>query len=54
MNFAEFSPDYDTYEGLPDWARRTLKEHASDEREHVYTRRQLEAAKTHDPFWMRR
>lgn len=51
MNFAEFSPRYDAFEGLPQWALSTLSAHEHDEREHTYTRAQLEAAKTHDPFW---
>ena len=37
--------------GLPAWARDTLDRHRDDDREHVYTRRQLENAATHDPYW---
>ncbi len=51
MNFAEFSPNYDTFGGLPQWARRTLYAHRRDRREHVYTPEQLETAKIHDVFW---
>jgi deoxyribodipyrimidine photo-lyase len=43
--------DYDRYDSLPDWARRTLAAHARDRREHVYTLEQFEAAATHDPLW---
>ena len=43
--------DYDQYVSLPAWARATLGAHASDAREHVYTRAQFEAAATHDPLW---
>lgn len=47
-----FHPDtYDQLESLPAWAQRTLAEHASDPREHVYTLGQLEAGKTHDVLW---
>jgi deoxyribodipyrimidine photo-lyase len=50
-NFANFCDDYDRYECLPDWARRTLAKHARDRRDPSYTARQLEDAGTHDPYW---
>lgn len=37
--------------GAFDWARNTLDMHRKDKREYVYTRAQLEAAKTHDDLW---
>jgi deoxyribodipyrimidine photo-lyase len=43
--------DYDQYEALPDWAKKTLKERAKDEREHVYNLGEFESAKTHDTLW---
>ena len=43
--------DYDAYESLPEWARRTLEKHAADPRPHVYSIDDLEAARTHDPLW---
>lgn len=43
--------DFDTYESLPDWAKKTLKAHHMDSREHVYSLRELENALTHDPIW---
>ncbi len=51
INFVYYTPDYDRYACLPDWARKTLAEHAGDRRTHVYTREALEAARTHDPYW---
>lgn len=50
-NFASHRPDYDKYESLPDWVQKTLADHAKDERDHVYTLDQFEAAQTHDPLW---
>ena len=44
INFTEYEPDYWRYDGLPNWARKTLEDHASDPREYLYTREQLEAA----------
>ncbi len=51
MNHAFYEPGYDTYDILPEWARKTLADHASDPRPHLYTRDQFEAAATHDPYW---
>ena len=51
MNFCHFTPDYDSFSCLPDWAKETMKEHEDDEREHAYTTKQLESAETHDPYW---
>jgi deoxyribodipyrimidine photo-lyase len=51
MNFAEFTPGYDAFGCLPDWARDTLEKHARDPRPHLYTRMQLEEGETHDPYW---
>lgn len=51
VNYVHFNNRYDSFSGLPDWAKATLKEHASDPREFIYTRKMLENAKTHDPYW---
>jgi deoxyribodipyrimidine photo-lyase len=51
MNFVHYTPNYDSYSCLPDWAKKTLEEHKKDEREHSYTRKQLEDAETHDSYW---
>ncbi|MDD1771008.1 MAG: deoxyribodipyrimidine photo-lyase [Methanomassiliicoccales archaeon] len=50
-NFCLHTPDYDTTGAYPIWARRSLDEHRSDEREHVYTLQQLESAQSYDPLW---
>ncbi|MEM6429992.1 MAG: deoxyribodipyrimidine photo-lyase [Deinococcota bacterium] len=51
MNFVYYTPNYDSYDCLPDWAKKTLAEHKDDEREYIYDREQLETAQTHDPYW---
>jgi deoxyribodipyrimidine photo-lyase len=51
MNFVNYTPHYDSYKCLPNWARRTLADHEKDTREYVYTRRQLENSRTHDEYW---
>jgi deoxyribodipyrimidine photo-lyase len=43
--------DFDRYESLPDWARRSLDAAAGDPRPHLYDHASLEAAATHDPVW---
>ena len=43
--------EYDSYEALPEWARKTLREHAADPREAIYDLREFEEARTHDPLW---
>jgi deoxyribodipyrimidine photo-lyase len=51
MNFVYYTPEYDSYRCLPNWAKKTLSDHKKDEREQTYTRRQLENARTHDEYW---
>lgn len=51
FNFCAMHSGYDRFDTLPDWARRTLAEHAGDERAHVYTLEEFEGARTHDPLW---
>lgn len=52
FNFCHHRPkDYDRYDSLPNFARRTLEKHAGDPRPTLYTRAQLGAAQTHDPLW---
>jgi deoxyribodipyrimidine photo-lyase len=43
--------DYDRYDSLPEWARKTLGEHASDPRPYEYSHEELENAATHDEVW---
>ena len=51
MNFTFFTPDYDAYTCIPGWAQKTLAEHEHDQRDYIYSRRQLENAATHDAYW---
>jgi deoxyribodipyrimidine photo-lyase len=50
-NFCYYNDRYDSFDGFPDWARKTLNDHRSDPREHLYVLEILEAAGTHDPLW---
>jgi len=51
VDFALRNPNYDSYEGLPKWARDTLERHAGDRRTWTYTLEQFERGETHDKFW---
>jgi len=51
FNGAQHTPEYGTYATLPAWARRSLEEHQSDERAHLYHLDTFDAAATHDDVW---
>jgi deoxyribodipyrimidine photo-lyase len=51
INYIHYSDKYEGPEGLPDWCRKTLEEHATDPREYIYALADFEEAKTHDPYW---
>jgi deoxyribodipyrimidine photo-lyase len=51
MNFVFYNEKYDSFEAIPDWAKRTLKAHQKDKRPYLYSLEELEGAKTHDPYW---
>jgi len=51
LNFVHYNPLYDSFAGLPGWAKKTLKTHETDMRPYVYTRDELETAATHDKYW---
>ena len=50
-NMCSRRDDYDQYESLPEWARKTLDKHAADPRTFVYSLPDFQQAKTHDPLW---
>ncbi|NCC96168.1 MAG: deoxyribodipyrimidine photolyase [Synergistales bacterium] len=50
-NYCYYERDYDSYMGLPGWARETLDLHRGDKRPWVYGLDTLEAGETHDDLW---
>lgn len=50
-NFCLYEPSYDSVEGFPEWAQRTLQQHLDDERPHVYSLDEFEHARTHEALW---
>jgi deoxyribodipyrimidine photo-lyase len=51
MNFVFYNEKYDSYEVIPEWARKSLGSHQKDKRQYLYSLEELEQAKTHDPYW---
>ncbi len=52
VNFVWYTPGCDQYlSAVPEWARKSLSRHQSDSREYLYSRAELEAGRTHDPYW---
>jgi deoxyribodipyrimidine photo-lyase len=51
MNYSYYNHLYDSFDGLPEWCRKTLLAHAKDRREYIYGRSDLERFRTHDPYW---
>lgn len=51
MNYVYYNLTYDSFDGLPSWAKTTLLRHTQDLRQYIYTKDELEQAKTHDSFW---
>lgn len=51
INYVNFNSRYDSFDGLPEWAKRTLRAHTNDLREYLYSLDELENAETHDHYW---
>ena len=50
-NFCFYEENYDSFEGFPSWAKKTLNDHRGDIREYLYSEKELEEANTHDQLW---
>jgi deoxyribodipyrimidine photo-lyase len=51
FNMTRFNPGYDSLRCLPPWVHETIRKHAADPRDRIYTLEQLENAETHDDLW---
>ena len=51
VNFVKYDERYDTAECAEDWAKKTIAEHAKDERERLYSLAQLKRGETYDELW---
>jgi len=51
INYVFYNPNYDSFDGLPEWAKISLKKHESDNRQYQYNLEDFENAETHDSYW---
>ena len=51
INFVTYQPNYDNADCAEEWAKKTIAEHARDERAHLYTLEQMERGETYDELW---
>ncbi|MCW2949363.1 MAG: phr, partial [Thermoleophilia bacterium] len=50
-NYTLHTPDCRDWSSLPEWARRTLEDHAGDPRPVLHSEADMVACATHDPLW---
>lgn len=50
-NYCYYTPNYDSFEAFPEWARKTLNDHRADRRSYLYSQEELETGATHDDLW---
>jgi deoxyribodipyrimidine photo-lyase len=50
-NYCFYNEQYDSVEGFPDWAKKSLDKQRRKRREYIYTPEQFENAETHDDLW---
>lgn len=51
MNFVYYNNNYDSFNSLPGWSKKSLIENQVFTRDYIYTQDQFEKAKTHDKYW---
>lgn len=50
-NYCLYNAHYDSVEGFPAWAKKSLDAHRKDKRAFLYSPKKFEEAATHDPLW---
>ncbi len=50
-NYCHYNKNYDNFEGLPEWGKKTLIRHLKDQRPYLYSLDEFEQGRTHDPLW---
>jgi deoxyribodipyrimidine photo-lyase len=50
-NFCFYNDHYDSVEGFPEWAKKTLDQHMKDKRPYLYSLEDFKGARTHDDLW---
>lgn len=51
VNFVNYNSHYDSFEGIPGWAAKSLDVHESDMRPYLYSETELREGRTHDEYW---
>lgn len=51
FNFTRHNPDYGSLKSLPDWALKTMRDHADDPRPELLDDETIERAETYDELW---
>jgi deoxyribodipyrimidine photo-lyase len=51
FNFVFYNKNYDSFDCLPEWTKKSLNDHSKDPRDYIYSLDEFEHAKTHDPYW---
>lgn len=50
-NYCFYNDNYDNFDGVPEWGKKTLLEHLSDKRKTIYNLEQFEYSDTDDIYW---
>jgi len=50
-NFCYYNKNYDSPDGFPSWAKKTLMDHMNDKRDYLYSLCEFEESRTHDSLW---
>lgn len=51
FNFTRHNPHYDSLQSLPEWALKTMRDHADDPRPELLDEATIERAETYDELW---
>jgi deoxyribodipyrimidine photo-lyase len=51
INFVRYNSNYESFAACEPWADATHRKHAQDQRQFLYSEKQLDNAETHDPLW---
>lgn len=51
FNFTRHNPHYDSLKSVPDWAQKTMRDHAGDPRPQLFDDETIEAGETYDELW---
>ena len=51
FNFTRHNPHYDSLKSLPDWALKTMRDHADDPRPELLDEETIERGETYDELW---